>query len=1425
MKLRFVLAALLYLNFSSGLFAQTKQPSKRADGLTNEATPTGAIKQLIKPTTTAGQHAQANYGKLPLRFEANKGQIDGRVKFLAHARGYSVFLSSNETVLSVHQIKRGRHSASTTTQVEMQQGFGHDTTETVAVRLKLVGGNPAAQIEARGELPGKSNYFIGSDPAKWRTNVSSYSRVEDENAYPGIDVSYYGTRNKLETDFIVAPGANPSQIRLAIDGATRVQLDSKGNLRLRTAGGDLIFEKPLAYQGEDEAKRWVRAKFAILSNDHLGSQIVFRVAAYDSSKPLVIDPVLTYSSYLGGGFADEAYSIAVDASGSAYVVGATASSNFPTTPQAFQASSKGGSCAGLFQVDPVCGDAFVTKLNPQGTAVVYSTYLGGSGADWAVGVALDASGNAYVTGHTSSMDFPTTPGAFQTTCGPCDSSGAPGNGFITKLSPQGNSLVYSTYLGGTADTNQDTNYDPCGSIAVDSSGSVYVTGCTTSVFPTSPGAFQTTAQSTAAVQGFVAKVNPNGSALVYSTYLAGPGFNQTKGIVVDANGDVYVTGFAAAGFPTTPGAFQTDAKGTRQAFVTELNPTGSALVYSTFLGGSVGAQSGPAQQFGTGIALDSSGNVYVTGSTTTTDFPVTSGAFQTTFGGASDGFGDAFVTKLSASGSALIYSTYLGGSADDFGSSIAVDSSGDAIITGYTSSTNFPLANAFQSKSGGGTDAFVSELDPTGSTLVFSTYLGGSQSENFAGDLRSGAAAVDSQGNAYVTGFTSSPDFPVTPGAAQTSFGGGADDAFVAKISLGAAPPPVALTVASTNPTTGVAITVSPSDNNGQGNGNTQFMLSYNNGAVVTLTAPAAAGGNNFSIWTGCDSTSGASCTVTMNADRTVTANFVAPVTHSLTVASTNPSSGVAITVSPSDNSGQSNITTPVTLAYNAGISVALTALSSPNGNSFSNWTGCDSAPGLTCTVTTNADRTVTANYAVPVTSPSITSIAPGSGVQGQSIPNFIVVGNNFKPTSALSFSGDAGIHVNTSTVTATQIAANISIAIVAATGVRDVIVTNPDGQKATRSGAFTVITAPPALLPVISVLPTSLDFGTVSPSGPATMQVLTVSNTGTAPLLLTGIRSSNPAFTFSAASMGPIAPQGNTTITISFSPRSGAIGTINGVLTINDNASPVSIVMTGISRTDDRPLLLLPIDSPLPGPPLDIQPVNNHRVRNTVVTDFIIRNLTGTWFEVTIDASSPPINAPTLVNFNSNQIPSSFLIGPNEALKFPKDGTDLTFSQGQYLNFRASDLSLKAGGAFALDMFTRGVFGVQLRSSDLSTAVLSQLADDLGGICLGSANQMLSDAAANNPDAVAWDVLQLLTCVIQTSPALVREIANVLSVRAGSAAAATWLKIAPTLGPASIILFDAVNFANLMVPLAYAQLTAHSPGHVLLEVPFPGNP
>ena len=559
---------------------------------------------------------------------------------------------------------------------------------------------------------------------------------------------------------------------------------------VETEGGEVRFHKPVAYQVADGQRAAVGGDFHLRANGTVG----FRLGSYDRGKSLVIDPVLVYSTYLHGGLNylvdDLGTAIAVDAAGNAYVTGQAADTDFPVTPGAFQTTNNAAA-------ETLGTNTFITKLNPTGSALVYSTYLGGSRFDNANGLAVDSSGNAYVTGYTESVDFPVTPGAFQT------KNNAPTagsyNAFVTKLNPTGSALVYSTFLGGTY-------LDTGNGLAVDGSGNAYVTGQTASAdFPVTQGAFQTTnsgATNSActllpASNAFVTKLNPTGSALVYSTFVGGSGAiggvgicsgDGATGLAVDGSGNAYITGIArSADFPVTSGAFQTTNDGVPNsgynAFVTKLNPTGSALVYSTYLGGAY-------EDSATWLAVDGSGNAYITGYAYSTDFPVTVGAFQTT-DHASQGTANAFVTKLNPTGSTLDYSTYLGGSgnargAGDEANGLAVDGSGNAYITGYANSTDFPVTpGAFQTTNNAaamsGSNAFLTKLNATGSALEYSTYLGGSGTKD-NGDVGAGLA-VDGSGNAYITGSTQSLDFPVTSGAFQTTALDLGINVFVAKVS------------------------------------------------------------------------------------------------------------------------------------------------------------------------------------------------------------------------------------------------------------------------------------------------------------------------------------------------------------------------------------------------------------------------------------------------------------------------------------------------------------------------------------------------------------------------------------------------------------------------------------------------------------------
>jgi hypothetical protein len=682
--------------------------------------------------STRAQVSEA-YGKLPLSFEANEGQVDGRVKFISRGPGYGLFLTSTEAVLVLRKKSRA--------QDEQQD----------VVRMQLLKANAAPHVEGQDELPGKSNYFIGNDPAKWRAGVANYARVQYRSVYPGIDMVYYGNQRQLEYDFVVAPGADPRRVALGFDGVDALKVDAGGDLVLSTAGGEIRQHKPVVYQEVDGARREVAGNYVLKG----ASEVGFDVGEYDTSRPLVIDPVLVYSTYLGGSDSDSAYSIDLDSRGYAYVTGMTTSDNFPLAKAAqVKRAIYPGTSRSYYS------DAFVTKLNAAGTALIYSTYLGaGRAGEVGKGIAADAAGNAYVTGSTvcspcvngrGPNDFPVLNAAQPV-------AGDPQEGFVTKLSPTG-ALVFSTFLGGTSgDSGEKIVVD-------DASGDVYVTGNTGAPgFPTTPGAYKDSTCSTCANgtnHGYVAKYNAAGAAQ-WATLI---GVGYAYDIALDSAGNTYLTGAAGLGFPVTPGAFQEQVGGGGEAFVAKLNPQGSDLLYSTFLGG---AQS----DRGYGIDVDAAGNAYVTGQTQSATFPTTPGAFDVSFNGGED----AFVTKLNATGTELLYSTFLGGRAKDVGRSIGLDSSNNVYVTGQTASGTFPVKNSLQIKIGTN-EIFLTRLNAAGSALVYSTFLG-------TGDGRD--VAVTGAGIAFLTGQASK--VPVTLSAFQTARNAGDNDAeydaFVMKVN------------------------------------------------------------------------------------------------------------------------------------------------------------------------------------------------------------------------------------------------------------------------------------------------------------------------------------------------------------------------------------------------------------------------------------------------------------------------------------------------------------------------------------------------------------------------------------------------------------------------------------------------------------------
>jgi hypothetical protein len=591
--------------------------------------------------------------------------------------------------------------------------------------MRLLGANPKSEVFGQDQLLGTSNYFVGNDPKQWRTGIRQYANVRYAGVYPGVDLVYYGNQQELESDFVLQPGADSGLIRFGIEGASSLRL-VHGDLILRSPLGEVNLRRPQIYQKANGRRRKIGGEYVLKGKNQVG----FRIASYDRRQQLVIDPVLAYSTYIGGSssfFGQQITGIAVDKKGNAYVTGSTDSPQFPVT-NALQPVIRGPS------------DAFVAKINPDGTGLVYSTFLGGSSYEGASGIALDSAGDVYISGSTHSTDFPTV-NAIQ------PNNAGNGDVFVTKINPQGDALIYSTYLGGSG-------FDEAGRITVGPAGNAIVTGDTLSTdFPTA-NALQ--ANSGGGYDAFVTKIKADGSAFVYSTYLGGSGDDgRPGGIAVDSGGDAYISGMTTStDFPTVNAFQSTNHGGAHDGFVAKINSNGSALLYSTCLGGS-------GDDEAVGIAVDSSGSAYVAGWTRSTDFPVAN-ALQAT----NHGSFDAYVTKIDAAGNNLVYSTYLGGTGGDGGTGIAVDSAGNAFVVGAADSSDFPLVNPLQNKNRGGQNAIVFELNAAGSALVYSTYLGGTKSDS-GEDI-----ALDPLGNAYIASFATSTNFPITPAGFQQSWAG-----------------------------------------------------------------------------------------------------------------------------------------------------------------------------------------------------------------------------------------------------------------------------------------------------------------------------------------------------------------------------------------------------------------------------------------------------------------------------------------------------------------------------------------------------------------------------------------------------------------------------------------------------------------------------
>ena len=696
---------------------------------------------------------------LPLFFEYRQQGPETSSQFLARGINYQFLIEP--TGVQFVLCRRGTKSAAHPFSREMPDLSWSVLTR--SVRMEFLDANPQARAYGMDETSGKVNYLLGSDRARWRSQVPTYAKVRVPELYPGIALVYYGNQHQLEYDITFSSGADPNLLAMRFEGVDQLAINERGELALSIGEGEIRQHRPVLYQIVNGVHRIVSGGYRLIDKQTVG----FYVGNYERRLPLIIDPTLSYSTFFGGNGGDTGLAIKVDADASVYIAGQTLSAQFafgvPTN--AFQREFAGGT---------VNGDAFVAKLDNTGSRLIYFTYLGGSADDTALDLAVDTRGNAYITGFTDSSDFPTKNPLFGNISGIEDPALHiyPLDAFVAELNTNGSALVYSTFLGGSAN-------DVGSAITVDPAGNTYVTGYAYSTDFPLKNAVQTAQQGNEDV--FVAKIGPGGRPLVYSTYLGGAGRDQGEGIAADAAGFAYVTGYTTStGFPVTANAQNKTINGSAgtpaifDAFVTRIAQNGFNLIYSTYLGGT-------NNDFGYRIAVDSAQNAYVTGAAQSPDFPQTTSVPGLPGGnlGTNALNYDAFLTRLNASG-IRTYSVLFGGTQDDQGWDVAFDAAGRVFVTGTTVSTNFPVVNAsglLRDFNSGSKDAFVTALNTNGTAVEYSAYLGGKSDEYGYG------IAVDAEGNAYITGLTFSGNFPVISPAFQPSLRG-PSSAFVTKIRL-----------------------------------------------------------------------------------------------------------------------------------------------------------------------------------------------------------------------------------------------------------------------------------------------------------------------------------------------------------------------------------------------------------------------------------------------------------------------------------------------------------------------------------------------------------------------------------------------------------------------------------------------------------------
>jgi len=1148
-----------------------------------------------RPSKAQQARAVAAYGKLPLGFEANQGQVDSRVLFLSHGSGYLLYLTPGEAVLALPS--EPPQQAGRTSKLPQ---LGRETAKPkppAVLRMQLVGSNARAGMVGTDVLPGKSNYFLGNDPSQWRTSVPNYRKVAEHAVYPGIDLVYYGTQSQLEYDFVIAPGADSRAIRLAVQGAKKLRIDSQGSLIASVGKGEVSFQRPVAYQEDSRGTRQSVAARYVLKR---GRNVEFKVGKHDPSRSLVIDPTLAYSTYVGGSLIDGANGIAVAPDDSAFITGETFSADFPVVDA-------------LSPKNPAESEvAFVSKVSPDGSALLYSTYLG---CNQTVGyaIAVDSLGDAYATGETDCPTFPATEGVPQSLCGADGKCGATWNpqgyivynGWLVKLNVEGTQLIYATFFG---------EYAQCAGrgIAVDEAQNAYVTGDiganimeTVPLVPpeTPPPLFCGPGQNQGfqplnggaggnpfggvATNAFLIKIDEAGSQMLYCTEIGGSNEDVGYGVAVDTAANAYVTGVTySSNFPTTGNALQATYAGAGDAFLTKVNTNvlgSSSLLFSTYLGGSGIDQ-------GNGVAVDASGNAYVAGLTTsrasTLLFTAPSGAYQADCHLDSLGVceGDAFVAKVALSGvPAMTYFTYLGGSLADSANGIALDTSGDAYVTGSTVSTNFPIAGTvFQPIYGGGnSDAFITEFNTTGSDLVYSSYLGGSGS-----DVGNGVA-VDNEtpAGAYVAGQTCSFDFPLA-NPLQSGYGGNCD-AFVSKASFleGIALNPAGLsfpTVSLGTTSQAETVTLTNGDN------------------VLTITSITITGADpsEFAYTTTCpvatsSLAAGAQCTISVTFTPTalgvqrasieISDNAVTGSPQYISLVGSTSSVGItpALVAFGNQQVGVSSAAQPVTIT-NVG-SGAMTITAVTTSGPFTQTNDCTTAP-----LVPTANCTVNVAFAPIAPGPdigalTITDSAPGSpqialltgaGVAAPvaslstttlTFPSTTVAATSPAQTITVTNTGGAGLTISnvaatgnfaqtnncpTSLVGGTACSISVTFTPTAPGNLYGTVVIT---DNAANSPQTITLSGIGAAAPVVSLSATSLTFTSQALGSSSTPQTITMTNTGTAALTIASITVTGDFAELNTCGTG-LAPGASCAINVTFTPT--VAGSRTGLLTITDNAA-----------------------------------------------------------------------------------------------------------------------------------------------------------------------------------------------------------------------------------------------------------------------------